>query len=108
MQRFPLASSDSIVPADKLRSAAARVLPEALAILRDRRSLNFEGYRTASLERRIANRMIAARVTCGDAYLERLRDTDDEVDRLAANLTIKVSRFYRNPAVFDYLRTSVL
>jgi two-component system, chemotaxis family, CheB/CheR fusion protein len=91
------------------RSDAVRVLDDALVILRERRGLDFAEYRRGTLERRLANRMVAARVESPEKYLAVLRDEESgEVDRLAANLTIKVSRFYRNAGVFDLLSGSVL
>jgi chemotaxis methyl-accepting protein methylase len=89
-------------------SPALLILEDALAILRERRGLDFAGYRRATIERRLANRMIAARARSAEAYLQRLRETEDEIDRLAANLTVKVSRFYRNAGMFDSLREHVI
>jgi chemotaxis methyl-accepting protein methylase len=93
---------------EPLSSGAVRIMEDALAILRERRGLDFAEYRRGTLERRLANRMTAARADGADAYLALLRTTEAEVDRLAANLTIKVSRFYRNAGVFDFLRERAL
>jgi chemotaxis protein methyltransferase CheR len=89
---------------ESLSSGAIRILDDALAILRERRGLDFAEYRRGTLERRLANRMTGARANDADAYLALLGTSEAEIDRLAANLTIKVSRFYRNAGVFDFLR----
>lgn len=90
------------------QSDAALILHDVLAILRERRGIDFSDYRQATIERRIVNRMIATRVAGAGEYLDLLRNADLELDRLTANLTIKVSRFYRNAAVFDRLRTQLV
>jgi chemotaxis protein methyltransferase CheR len=72
--------------------------------------VNFEcaGYKEKCLRRRIAVRMRARGV---HTYLEysRILGTDaSEYDRLVDTLTINVSKFYRNPEVWDLLREQVL
>lgn len=84
------------------------VVQSVLDVLRERRGLDFTGYRAATIERRIANRMLACRSVDAVSYLTLLRSSEDEVDRLAANLTIKVSRFYRNAGTFDLLRRDLI
>lgn len=79
------------------------VLDEVLALVRDRRGVDFRGYRRSTIERRLLNRILSARAASAGAYLCRLRDDDGETDRLIACLTVKVSRFFRNAAVFDAL-----
>jgi chemotaxis methyl-accepting protein methylase len=93
---------------ESLQSGAARVLGDVLALIHLRRGLDFTAYRRGTLERRLVNRMVAARVPNADAYLSLLREKEDEVDLIASNLTIKVSRFYRNAAVFESLRDVAL
>jgi chemotaxis protein methyltransferase CheR len=44
----------------------------------------------------------------GDDYLSLLRESELETERLIAGLTIKVSRFYRNAAVFDFLAAEIV
>lgn len=80
------------------------VLDEALAIVRDRRGVDFRGYRRATLERRLLNRIVSSRAPSAAAYLAGLHASDSEPDRLIATLTVKVSRFFRNAPVFEALR----
>jgi chemotaxis methyl-accepting protein methylase len=89
-------------------SEAGAIVDEALALLLERRGIDFSEYRRGTIERRVANRMVGAYTRSAEQYLRLLRDDEVEVDRLIANLTIKVSRFYRNAAVFDFLRDSVI
>lgn len=94
----------SAIPLEALRGG---LLDEALAIVRDRRGVDFGGYRRATIERRLLNRILCARVPSAAAYLARLRASDGETDRLIATLTVKVSRFFRNAPVFEALRDLV-
>ncbi|HEU5161701.1 MAG TPA: protein-glutamate O-methyltransferase CheR [Thermoanaerobaculia bacterium] len=88
-------------------ASGSAILEEALAILRERRNVDFAAYRRPTIERRFANRIICS-ATTEEAYLRHLREDDREVDDLLAHLTIKVSRFYRNGAVFDSLRGQII
>lgn len=89
-------------------AGALVIRDEALALLKERFGLQFEHYREATINRRIANRIIASRAEHAEEYLGMLREPDGEIQLLAANLTIKVSRFYRNARVFDQLQREVL
>jgi len=70
--------------------------------------VDFSGYRAQTVERRIRNRMMALGIDDLSTYHRFLRESADEVQSLIARLTIKVSRFYRNPQVFDAIRSEVL
>lgn len=72
-------------------------LDPLLAVLGARDGLDLSGYRRATLARRVQNRMITAGETTLAAYVERLRGDPGETARLLDRLTIKVSRFHRNP-----------
>src|SRR5690606_22918692 len=94
------------VPDEKSQEVAT--LREILEILRERTGTDFSIYRPAMVERRIRNRMISLGLTDVQVYLNHLRSTLSEAGALLERITIKVSRFYRNPAAFDALRTQVL
>ena len=79
-----------------------------LGVVRDRTGTDFTLYRPATIRRRIGNRMISVDITDVADYLAYLQANEDEVSALVARLTIKVSRFYRNPATFDHLRSCVI
>lgn len=64
---------------------------------------DFRNYKRASLKRRIQKRFAALDVrTCQD-YCRTLDSDPAEYPRLFATLTIKVSEFFREPEVFDFL-----
>lgn len=96
-----IAKPEASAPADVLVGAI-------LAVLHARTGCDFSRYRPATVYRRIRNRMIALGIATLPEYLARLESVEDEALPLLERLTIKVSRFYRNPATFDLLRAHVL
>jgi len=70
--------------------------------------IDFSCYRAATVERRIQNRMTALGIDDLASYRGLLEHSEQEAQQLIERITIKVSRFYRNPDVFDALRLTVL
>jgi chemotaxis protein methyltransferase CheR len=70
----------------------------------------WEGYRAVQgqVESRLTDRLQDLGLRSLDAYRDYLQEHPDEWDRLDAMCRITVSRFYRDPAVFDALRDTVL
>jgi chemotaxis methyl-accepting protein methylase len=81
---------------------------DILRVVQRTAGVDFSAYRPQTAERRIRHRMTALGIEDLTAYKELLLQSSDEVQHLIARLTIKVSRFYRNAAVFDALRSQVL
>ena len=79
-----------------------------LTVLNQQRGIDFSGYRPGMIERRIRLRMQTVGRTEPGAYHAMLGDNPGELDKLLDCLTIKVSRFFRNPLVFEYLARHVL
>lgn len=74
-----------------------------IAIMRARCGVDFGAYRDGTVRRRIANRMLCAGVGNPSDYLDLLERSEAETWQLLDRLTIKVSRFCRDRAVFDHL-----
>ncbi|HEX9049418.1 MAG TPA: CheR family methyltransferase [Anaeromyxobacter sp.] len=106
---MPRASSAALQQAAAAAAADldGGVLDAALAILRERDGLDLSGYRRSTLARRVRNRMISAGARGPADYLERLRADPGETPRLLDRLTIKVSRFFRNPAAVAAVRAAL-
>ena len=81
---------------------------QILAEVRKRTGMDFSRYRAATVQRRIANRMISLRIASWEDYLALVRSSPDEAERLLERIAIKVSRFYRNPEAFDRLRAELI
>jgi chemotaxis methyl-accepting protein methylase len=79
-----------------------------LGLLRDRTGADLTRYRASTVTRRVLNRMISVGARTFDDYLLLLGADAAEATHLLDRVTIKVSRFYRNAAVFEALRTLVL
>lgn len=67
-----------------------------------------EGYKERCLRRRIAVRMRARAVHTYAEYGSLLRADASEYERLVDTLTINVSKFYRNPEVWEMLSRRIL
>jgi chemotaxis methyl-accepting protein methylase len=94
-----------VIPGDRQGEGAVDAV---LSIVRERTGVDFARYRRATIERRIANRMISTRTRTIADYLQLLHTAPEETVQLLERLTIKVSRFYRNAVTFDCLRETVL
>lgn len=108
-----MTSMMATVRADRAAAAPAAdfeppIVDAILALVRARTGTDFSHYRAAMIRRRILNRMISAEVSSLEQYLALVRTCEAEIPLLVERLTIKVSRFYRNSATFDMLRTQVI
>jgi two-component system CheB/CheR fusion protein len=96
-------------PADAAASAASdKQLSDILALVRKKKSHDFSSYKEATLLRRINRRMGLHRIGRLSSYLERLKRDAQEVDALAADLTINVTGFFRDPDSWRLLDEKVI
>jgi chemotaxis protein methyltransferase CheR len=82
---------------------AGPTLEDVLTLVEARRGLPLALYRQGMIERRVTYRMRRSGSADLDAYLRRLRRDEAELDALVDSVCIKVSRFFRNPPVFERL-----
>ena len=83
-------------------------LREILAILRTRTKHDFNGYRKATLLRRIQRRMGLMDSAELTDYAKVLRSSASEVGALAKDLMINVTGFFRDIEAWEALRTGVI
>lgn len=83
---------------------AREYLREICAILLARKGRDFRHYKTNTLVRRIQRRMQVLRMDAAAAYVQHLREDAQEVERLAHELLITVTSFFRDPDAFDALK----
>lgn len=83
-------------------------LDEIIDLIRERMRIDLRAYRRSSVERRIASRLRKLGCQSYREYARRLATDPDEPRQLVEHLTIKVSRFFRNAAVFARLREEVI
>jgi chemotaxis protein methyltransferase CheR len=77
-------------------------------LLLAKRGFDLSMYKDQCVKRRIASRIRARGFQQADPYLELLARDETEVDALLAAISIHVSQFFRNPAVFALLEKQVL
>jgi len=85
-----------------------RELEEIAVILGLRRGFDLSVYKAKYMKRRVAIRMRSTRCRTVSAYSNLLQQSDRELDLLQKTLTIHVSQFFRNPSMFEKLRTDVM
>lgn len=93
---------------DRDQVLLSEVESEILAAVERSTSINFEDYKRATVRRRLEHRLLALGMSSHEQLLERLRSDADEADRLAHDLLIGVTSFYRDQNVFDQLAREVL
>ncbi len=101
--RIPLPKEDEEVPPDE-----RILLQKIFAQLRARTDRDFSRYKRSTVLRRIARRMQLNYLEDLPSYIERLHEKPDEVRALADDLLITVTRFFRDPEVFNKLKNEEL
>ena len=76
--------------------------------LRDVIGHDFSGYKRTTLVRRIERRMKVLGIETPQTYLERIRSSSEECDALFRDLMINVTRFFRDPEMFETLNQKVV
>ncbi len=95
--------------ADKLSSASdERALGPILDRVRERNGIDFGSYRHGTILRRLRSRMAVVGTPSLREYAEHLEADPSEYDRLSSSFLIKVTEFFRDPAVFEHVRNVVL
>jgi two-component system CheB/CheR fusion protein len=92
------------------RNTAPDWLPEIVDLLRKNTTHDFRLYKEGTLRRRIERRMAMASIETDDIerYLDVLRGDEKELDRLATDLLINVTSFFRDPPVFEFLSKRII
>ena len=75
--------------------------------LRARYGIDFSRYREGTIKRRLTRRMAATVCDNYSDYFDYLEKDPKEYGRLFRDLTIKISRFFRNRAVFEILSDKI-
>jgi len=70
--------------------------------------VDFTHYKASPLSRRVSRRMALRRLDKLEDYERFLRDHPEEMDALYEDVLIHVTRFFRDPEVFEKLRAEVL
>ena len=90
------------------RQVTARQLATIVSLLRSGLGHDFAHYNENTLSRRVQRRMQVLRIDKVQHYIRQLRNEPRERDLLFQELLINVTEFFRDPAAFDVLETSIL
>jgi two-component system CheB/CheR fusion protein len=94
------------VPSDEFQP---EILASVIGILKQGVNLDFNGYRRHMLTRRILRRMQLAQISEPQRYIAHLREHPDEVARLAKDVMVSVTKFFREPdGAFEQLEKRVI
>ncbi len=80
---------------------------QILRLLSDTTGVDFVHYKHSTLRRRIDRRMVLRRLQTLDEYLRCLRGDHAEQQKLFEEVLIPVTSFFRNPEVFEALKSTV-
>jgi two-component system CheB/CheR fusion protein len=79
-----------------------------LGHVREQSGLDFSTYKRPTIQRRLMRRMVAVGSTSLAEYRRYVEQHPEELQRLVTSFLIKVTRFFRDPDVFDSLRDHIL
>src|SRR5215475_1885768 len=85
-----------------------RLLNQIFRLVKTAVGVDFTHYKRLTIRRRIARRMILRQIECLPDYLQFLRGNNEEVEALFEDLLITVTSFFRDPEVFDFLKTRII
>ena len=77
-------------------------------VLKDAIGHDFSGYKRSTLVRRVERRMHVLGLATGSGYLARVRSSPGECEALFRDLLINVTRFFRDPELFEVLRARAI
>jgi len=79
-----------------------------LKLLHEATDTDFTNYKTNTLYRRITRRMALHKIEGTTDYLNFLKETPAEVEKLYQDILINVTSFFRNPETFEFLENKIL
>ncbi len=100
--------SDMLLGPERIQAEEDPSLPLLLRELRSRRGIDFGAYKTPTLLRRLNRRLVATGQPDLERYLRYLRTNPEEERLLISSFLIKVTRFFRDASLYDYLRSDIL
>jgi two-component system CheB/CheR fusion protein len=92
-----------VIIAEKPQSQATQ-LKKLLMRVKQKTRIDFGGYKEATLWRRIERRMAANHFARFEDYLHFVEDNPEELERLAKDILISVTAFFRDPDAFARLK----
>ncbi|HTB76590.1 MAG TPA: CheR family methyltransferase, partial [Polyangiaceae bacterium] len=103
ISRHPYVTAPEATPSTQ----EAATLEQIIALVRAVVHVDFSEYKAPTFERRLARRMALRKVETIGAYLQLLQQAPDEIWALFEDTLIHVTSFFRDPEVFEHLKTNV-
>jgi len=98
--RIRMPVEKEIVPVDNLL--------DILAVIREHTGHDFSDYKSTTIKRRIEKRMVIHSIEDRKAYVRYLRESPTEIKTLFKEFLISVTKFFRDPDAFTYLKENIL
>jgi two-component system CheB/CheR fusion protein len=98
--RIRMPVEKEIVPADNLL--------DILAVIREHTGHDFSDYKSSTIKRRIEKRMVIHSIEDTKTYVRYLRENPTEIKTLFKEFLISVTKFFRDPEAFTYLKENIL
>ena len=86
----------------------ARDFARILKLLKGVSGVDFRLYKPSSIRRRVARRMVIHKMDTLTEYVMLLQITPAELRALQGDILINVTRFFRDPEVFEMLKSNVI
>lgn len=102
-----LSEARPVLPTTEQEELPLSALKRLLNKVRSRTKLDFSGYKESTLWRRVERRLFANRCPSLDAYLTLVEQHPDELDRLAKDILISVTSFFRDRDSFIALERAL-
>ena len=95
-------------PKNEAAQVVADHIDEMCTTLRSVIGHDFAGYKRSTLVRRVERRMHVLNIDKPSTYLHHIRSDTEECEALFRDLLINVTRFFRDPEMFETLRKRVV
>lgn len=103
--RHVAVDSNTVDPGTMLPLKSQSSLEQIIVLLRERTSNDFSLYKKNTIYRRIERRMGLHKIDAIASYVRYLRENPQELDLLFKELLIGVTNYFRDPAVWEQLKT---
>ena len=105
--RHPYVGRNPALDAAQPAAVPDTELATIFQILRRHAGMDFTPYRQTTILRRIQRRMVVHRIDKVKEYVKHVQRNPAEIKALYQDMLISVTNFFRNPRVFDALKTTV-
>jgi len=83
------------------------ILNKIFGLMRSKTGVDFSSYKDGTVNRRIHRRMVLQKIEDLSSYFSFLSENPGEIDDLYNDILIKVTRFFRDPDVFEVLKSKI-